>query len=175
MSVTPREAAGSLERVYGAIGVDAFRLMAVMRAVHLPLELNLAAIADETLDNPAFMLPYTHARLAGLMRLAREAGGFDGLGEGVPSLAADARELLLKLLVYPDVVADAAIHCAPHRVVRYALELAGEFHRFYARHRVFGQPARCFQVGMGLIRGTKAILRHAMGDLCALSTPEQLD
>ena len=174
VSVTPREAAASLERVLGATGRDAFRLMAVMRAANLPLDLNLEAIAGETLDNPVFLLPYTHARLAGLVRLARQEGGFEGPVGGMLSFEPEARELLLLLLVYPDVVADAALHRAPHRLVRHLLDLSSAFHRFYARHRVFGQPPFTACLGMGMIQGTLSVLRHAMRELLDVSTPEQV-
>jgi arginyl-tRNA synthetase len=173
MTVLPAEAAGSLGPILAALGADGFRWLAVSRAQHLPLTIDLAADTRETLDNPLFLIPYTHARLAGIERLAGQEG-LD-LFEGVPPWTAMERTQLLRVLAYPDVVADAAEAGAPHRLTRYLEELVAGFHEVDARHRVFGQPMAEARGRLALIRATRKVLAHGMGELLGMTPPTHLD
>jgi arginyl-tRNA synthetase len=173
MTVSPAEAGGSLGPILAALGADGFRWLAVSRAQHLPLTLDLAADTCETLGNPLFLIPYTHARLAGIERLAHQEG-LD-LFEGVPSWTAMERTQLLRVLSYPDVVADAAEAGAPHRLTRYLEELVAGFHQVDARHRVFGQPTLEARGRLGLMRGTRLVLAHGMGELLGMAPSAHLD
>jgi arginyl-tRNA synthetase len=173
MTVSPAEAGVSLGPMLAALGADGFRWLALSRAQHLPLTIDLAAHARETLDNPLFLIPYTHARLAAIERLARQ-GGLE-LFEGVPSWTAMERTQLLRLLSYPDVVADAAEAGAPHRLTRYLEELVAGFHQVDARHRIFGQPSCEARGRLGLVRATRLVLAHGMGELLGMTPLEHLD
>jgi arginyl-tRNA synthetase len=172
MTVLPAEAGGSLGPMLAALGADGFRWLAVSRAQHLPLTIDLSADTRETLDNPLFLIPYTHARLAGIERLARQEG-LDPF-EGVPAWSALERAQLLRVLSYPDVVADAAEAGAPHRLTRYLEELVAGFHQVDARHRVFGQPTREARGRLGLIQGTRLVLAHGMGELLGMTPSAHL-
>lgn len=173
VSVVPAEAAGSLGAIVAALGADGFRWSAVSRAQHLPLALDLAADSRETLGNPLFLIPYTHARLAGIARLA----GREGLHpvEGGANWTATERRQLLRVLSYPDVVADAAEAGAPHRLTRYLEDLVVGFQAVHAHHRVFGRPACEAQARLGLFQGTRVVLAHGLGELLGTPPPEQLD
>lgn len=173
MTVLPAEAAGSLGPILAALGADGFRWLAVSRAQQLPLTLDLAADARETLGNPLFLIPYTHARLAGIERLAGQEG-LD-LFEGIPSWTAMERMQLLRVLSYPDVVADAAEAGAPHRLTRYLEDLVTGFHQVDARHRVFGRPTFEARGRLALIRATRKVLAHGMGELLGMTPPAHLD
>jgi arginyl-tRNA synthetase len=172
MTVVPAEAGGSLGPMLAALGADGFRWLAVSRAQHLPLAIDLAADTRETLDNPLFLIPYTHARLAGIERLARQEG-LD-LFEGVPAWTALERTQLLRVLSYPDVVADAAEAGAPHRLTRYLSELVAGFHHMDARHRIFGQPMGEARGRLGLVQGTRLVLVHGMGELLGMTPSAHL-
>lgn len=172
VSVLPAEAAESLGAIVAALGADGFRWAAVSRAQHLPLALDLAADTRETLSNPLFLIPYTHARLAGIARLARQEGLHPF--EGVPTWTAPERQQLLRVLSYPDVVADAAEAGAPHRLARYLDDLVIGFQAVHAHHRVFGRPTFEAQARLGLFQGTRLVLAHGLGELLGTPPPENL-
>jgi arginyl-tRNA synthetase len=48
------------------------------------------------------------------------------------------RDLIKKLVAFPDEIAEAAERRAPHRIAVYALELAQDFTAFYEKCRVIG-------------------------------------
>jgi arginyl-tRNA synthetase len=172
MTVLPAESGGSLGPMLAALGADGFRWLAVSRAQHLPLTIDLAADTRETLGNPLFLIPYTHARLAGIERLARQEGL--ALFERVPTWSAIERAQLLRVLSYPDVVADAAEAGAPHRLACYLEELVAGFHQVDACHRVFGQPTVEARSRLGLMHGTRLVLAHGMGELLGMTPSEHL-
>lgn len=103
------------------------------------MDLDLAVITATSMENPVYYVQYAHARVASLARQAVERG-FD------PGDASDADlelldhpaelALLRALSGLPHAVADAAEARATQRLTRYAEDLAGTFHRFYAECRV---------------------------------------
>jgi arginyl-tRNA synthetase len=53
----------------------------------------------------------------------------------------------------------------------YAIRLADDFHRFYHRCRVLGEPEQAFR--LGLIRKTQLVIARAL-DLIGVEAPESM-
>ena len=84
------------------------------------------------------------------------------------------RELVKKLLAFPDEVAEAAERRAPHRIAAYALELAQVFTAFYRDCQVVGaSPRRSRTCGCGCASSRSARSRASL-DLLGVSAPEQM-
>ena len=134
-----------LSELIDGIGVDAARWYLVSRGHDQPIEIDVDLAAEQTQKNPVYYVQYAHARIAGIMRNAGDAPASDGLA--VP-LAPEERELVKRLVEFPDVVAEATERRAPHALPTYAIRVADDFHRFYHEHRVArrrgsgGIPAR---------------------------------
>ena len=80
----------------------------------------------------------------------------------------------LKLLdTFPDVVEGAAGALEPHRVVYYAQKLAGEFHRYYSRHRCVTDDAKVTNGRLLLVSAVQLVIRRAL-DLVGVSAPERM-
>jgi arginyl-tRNA synthetase len=62
----------------------------------------------------------------------------------------------------------------PHRMPRYALDLAAQFHSFYNRHRVLGVPPELSAARLELCRAVALCLRRSLG-LIGVSAPERMD
>ena len=128
----------TLDELVDEVGVDAARYSLIRYPVDSPLTLDLEIITLRTNDNPVFYVQYAHARIASVLRNAKDLGidwrnlGFDA------ALLSHAREneLLGALAEFPRVVAGAAELREPHRVARYLEELAAVYHRFYDSCRV---------------------------------------
>src|SRR5690606_35961058 len=103
-------------------------------SLDVTLDFDIAEVVRAVRENPVYYVQYSHARIAGIMRTARERGVQPGTVDEVdlgrlehPS----EEELIRRIGTYPEVVAYAAADRAPHRISRYAEQLAEAFHKFY--------------------------------------------
>ena len=82
-------------------------------------------------------------------------------------------ELIRKLGDYPEEITAAARDRAPHRIARYAHELAGLFHSFYNGCRVLGVEPELTTARLALVKATRHVLRHSLG-LLGVEAPEKM-
>jgi arginyl-tRNA synthetase len=81
---------------------------------------------------------------------------------------------MIKLLAdFPEVVAGAAEALEPHRVVSYAQKLAGEFHRFYSKHRFVSEDAGATAARLLLAKAVGQVLGRAL-KLIGIAAPERM-
>src|SRR5262249_50841573 len=160
----------TLDDLVDLVGVDAARYSLARWSTDSPLTLDVGEITRQTADNPVFYVQYAHARLASLQRNAAQFGVELGDPSAVDlPLLSDEREgdLLRPLGDFPRVVAAAAELRAPHRVARYAEELAGTYHRFYDTCRVLplgDEPVTGLTVArLWLCAATRVVLANALG------------
>ena len=95
---------------------------------------DLAAVSEQSVDNPVFYVQMASARIGGVGRKAVERGVERApLAEVDLSLLTHQRELeLIRCLEeLPEVVADAAVDRAPTKVTTWVRRLAACFHGFY--------------------------------------------
>jgi arginyl-tRNA synthetase len=83
------------------------------------------------------------------------------------------RALVIRLSDWPVAVSEAEQRRAPHRVVAYLIELAREFHVFYHRCRVVGEPPDVAAFRLDLCNGTAATIRTGL-DLLGVEAPERM-
>ena len=164
-----------------AIGVDASRYALARYTTDTTIDIDLELWARQTSDNPVFYVQYAHARLASILRNAKdlgieapgEAGGFD------PSLLSHEKEgeLLRALAEFPRVVAAAAQLREPHRVARYLEDTASAFHKFYDLCRVLPQgdeePTDLHRARLLLVAATKTVFANGLR-LLGVSAPERM-
>jgi len=78
----------------------------------------------------------------------------------------------MKLVAFPEEVAEAAERRAPHRITVYALELAQDFTAFYRDCRVVGAtPEELESFRIALSVAARATIARALG-LVGVSAPE---
>ena len=126
----------TLDELLDEVGPDAARYTFVRTSTDQTLEFDLAKVVREERDNPVHYVNYSYARIAGILRKAEEAGvDVADVNLAAVDLLADEseRELLRTISAFPEKVAFAAEHRAPHAIARYAEDLAEHFHRFYER------------------------------------------
>ncbi len=126
----------TMEDLVDAVGVDAARYALVRSSADTPLDIDLELLTQRTNDNPVYYVQYAHARMSAVARNAAHAGV--DRSEFEPSLLEHPTEsaLLGALADFPRVLAQAAELREPHRVARFAEELAGLYHRWYDACRV---------------------------------------
>jgi arginyl-tRNA synthetase len=82
-------------------------------------------------------------------------------------------ELIRRISTYPETVAYAASERAPHKVARYAEELAEGFHKFYTDCQVLSDDAELTRARYWLCVATRQTLVNALG-LLGVSAPDRM-
>jgi len=86
-----------------------------------------------------------------------------------------ARELCLlqRLGEFPEVLENAAGELAPHQVIFFLRELAGEFHSYYNAERILVSEAPARLARLALCRAVRQVLRNGLS-LLGVSQPEKM-
>ncbi|HEY8449518.1 MAG TPA: arginine--tRNA ligase [Bacillota bacterium] len=172
----------TLEDFLNEVSTDAARYFFLMRSPDTTMEFDLDLANLQTQDNPVYYVQYAHARIAGILRQAAEAGIELGAGDGeagptdavlVPIADESEFELLRKIGALPDEIAGAALAREPHRLTRYAHELAATFHQFYTRCRVLGEEPAVTRARLLLVRATQLALQRVLRIL-GVTAPERM-
>ena len=165
-----------LREVADDIGADVLRFFLVARAADSQMDLDLGLARQESDENPVYYVQYGHARIASILRYAREQGHTD---EGADvSLLTHPSELALirKMLELPEVVALSAENLAPHHLAHYAQDLASAFHSFYRDCRVVSSDpadAEITKARLKLAKAAKHVLARTL-TLIGVSAPERM-
>ncbi len=150
------------------IGVDAARWYLVNRSPDQTIEIDVDLAAERSEKNPVYYVQYAHARIAGVLRKAGGAQASAGLSA---PLTPEERDLVKRLLEFPEVAAEALERRGPHGITTYAIRVADEFHRFYHHHRVLESEAQAFR--LGLCRATRSVIGSCL-DLVGVEAPERM-
>jgi arginyl-tRNA synthetase len=167
----------TLEDLVEAVGVDAGRYALVRSSIDSQVDIDLDLWGKKTNDNPVFYVQYAHARTHSVARNAI-AAGVDRTVFDASLLDHETESILLGVLAeYPRVVRQAAELREPHRVARYAEELAGAYHRWYDACRVspLGEEpvADVHRTRLWLNDAVGQVLRNGLG-LLGVSAPERM-
>ncbi len=155
------------------IGVDAARFFLVQRSHETPLDLDLDLAREQSQENPVYYVQYAHARVHSILaQVPDRPGGAAAVGAPAELDPAE-RALVMRLADWPVALGEAEERRAPHRVVAYLIELAREFHAFYHRCRVVGEPPEIESFRIDVCRATAGTIRAGL-DLLGVEAPERM-
>lgn len=166
----------TLEELLEEVGRDAARYFFVMIKPDSHLDFDLDLARSQTAENPVYYVQYAHARICSILRLAGERG------IEVPSPAEvdfsvlrhpAELELVKKIAELPETIIGAARALEPHRLTRYAQELAALFHNFYTNCRVLADEEALRGARLILVTATRITLRNVL-HLLGISAPERM-
>lgn len=163
------------------IGSDAARFYFLLNSYETPATVDVELAKRQTNDNPVYYVQYAHARLSNILRKATDAGIPLMPAQAVDrTLLIDPNELdvLRKLVDYPGELTSAAKEYAPHRLTRYAMELASLLNGFYENCRVLSGkddivPEPLSQARLALVNGARIVLRNLL-NLLAITPVERM-
>ncbi len=167
----------TLDDLVEAIGVDAARYSLVRNSVNTSLDIDLGLWESQSNENPVYYVQYAHARLSSVARKAKVAGvTVDHADYSLLSTVLEG-DLIRTLGQFPEVVQTAADLREPHRVARYAEELAGVFHRFYDSCHILpgaGEEVQPLHTArFALAEATRVTMRNAL-NLLGVTAPERM-
>jgi len=166
----------TVDELVDEVGVDALRFFFLMRKPDSQLEFDLDLATSQSQENPVYYVQYAHARLCSIARQANEQNVEAGsLVEADLSLLREEEEraLLKTMAGYPALVAGAARDLAPHRIIFFLQELAGQFHRYYNKHKVLAEDEKVAKARLHLCQGVRIVLANGLA-LAGLSAPERM-
>ncbi len=164
----------TLDNILDEVGNDAARFFFVMLSPESPLSFDLKLAVEKTAENPVYYVQYGHARIASILR---RAGGDDVVAAETASLEplTHATELALarRLAEFPRALQAVIDHLAPHRLARYARDVASDFHAFYTECKVLENDKPTRLARLALCLATMNVLARALG-LLGVSAPETM-
>jgi arginyl-tRNA synthetase len=166
----------NFDELIDEVGADAARYTFLRTSLDTNLDFDIAEVVKAERDNPVYYVQYSHARIAGIARTAVERGVETGRVEDADLglLTHDTEvELIRRIGAYPETVAYAADERAPHKVARYAEDLAEAFHRFYTDCTVIGDDADLTRARYWLCVATRQTLINALG-LLGVTAPDRM-
>ncbi|MEA4891990.1 MAG: arginine--tRNA ligase [Peptococcaceae bacterium] len=162
----------TLSELMEDVGKDAARFFFVMRSADSQMDFDLELAKSQSSENPVYYVQYAHARIHSLLKMA---GPGDREGEADWSLLKEPAELELirKLADLPEEISQAAKDREPHRMPRYAMDLAALFHGFYTDCRCLVEDPELRKARLGLADATRIVLRNTLA-LLGVSAPERM-
>lgn len=166
----------TLRDVVDQVGADATRFHMLTRKNDAPLDFDFAKVLEQSRENPVFYVQYAHARVASVLRKAREAGvdvEDATLARADLSKLDHEAELALaaKLAEWPRLLETAARSNEPHRVAFYLNDLAAVFHGLWNRGndvpalRFVQDDAATMQAKIALARACGVVIAAGLGIL----------
>jgi arginyl-tRNA synthetase len=163
----------TLLEVIEEVGADACRFFFLARSADSQMDFDLELAKKESQDNPVYYVQYAHARIASILRLAKERA--ISFNDGDVSLLATEPELSLirKMLMLPEIVELVANTLEPHHLAYYAQDLATIFHSFYKQCRVVSDDGPLCQARLKLVAAAKLVLARTL-HLMGMTAPETM-
>ena len=164
----------TLNELIEEVGTDAARFFFIMRSIDSHLDFDLDLATEKSDKNPVYYIQYSHARIASIFRQIDEAGINVEQNANLSLLTSEIEvDLIKKLGEYEEEIRSAAIERAPHRMARYAQDLAGLFNSFYNQCRILGVDSDLQQARLQLIGAVKRCLSHVL-TILGISAPEKM-
>ncbi|HZY96108.1 MAG TPA: arginine--tRNA ligase [Candidatus Cybelea sp.] len=164
----------ALDEIIDEVGVDAARFFFIMLAVESPLTFDLNLAVEKANENPVYYVQYGHARIASVLRRALpedvEAASSASL---TPLVHPSELTLMRRLSEFPTVVEGVVEHLAPHRLARYARDVAGDFHQFYTECKILAEERPTRLARLALCLASKTVLARALS-LAGVSAPDSM-
>jgi arginyl-tRNA synthetase len=164
----------TLDEIVDEVGVDAAHFFFILPAVESPLQFDLKLAVEKENENPVYYVQYGHARIVSVLRRAlpddvhaAETAPLEPLVH--PTEIALAR----RLAEFPNVVAGVVEHLAPHRLARYARDVAADFHQFYTECKILTEDAPTRQARIALCLASKSVLARTLS-LAGVSAPDSM-
>jgi arginyl-tRNA synthetase len=157
-----------LRELVEKIGIDAARWYLVSRGHDQTIDIDVDLARERSETNPVYYVQYAHARIAGILR---NAGDREASPDAPPEVAGEERDLVKRLVEFPEIASEAVERRGPHAIPTYAIRLADDFHRFYHHHRVLESEQEAFR--LGLVTATKSVLARSL-DLIGVEAPERM-
>ncbi|MFC1999621.1 arginine--tRNA ligase [Chloroflexota bacterium] len=155
------------------VGADACRFFFLSRSADSQMDFDLELAKKQSADNPVYYVQYAHARIASILRLAKDKGIDYRDGDVALLVAEPELSLIRKMVQLEEVVELVADSLEPHHLPYYAQDLATVFHGFYTQCRVISDDEALTAARLKLVEASRTVFARAL-HLMGMSAPEQM-
>ncbi len=166
----------TLREVIDEVGSDAARFMFLTRRSDAQLDFDLAVAKKQSDENPVYYVQYAHARICSIIAFAEEKGfSVPAYADIDASLltAPEETDLIKKLSQFGEMIAGSARAFEPHRISMYLMELVGQFHSYYNKHRVITEHEELSLARLYLMGAIKTVLKNGLS-LVGVQAPDKM-
>jgi arginyl-tRNA synthetase len=128
------------------LGLNVVRWFYLEKALGTHMEFDMELARKQSAKNPVYYVQYAHARIHSILekskiqpsnwRTKTETNSKSQISK--LSKNPSARNLIIKLIQFPEIIEEIPNDYAVHKLTTYAYELAGEFSQFYRDVKVIG-------------------------------------
>ncbi len=166
----------TVDELIDLVGVDVARFFFMMRKADSQLEFDIGLATKESQENPVYYVQYGHARLCSILRQAPEKGvelcSFDEIDSALLQ-EPEELQLLKSMAAFPAMIENAALELSPHRVIFFLMELAGQFHSYYNKHKVITEQKEMSRARLCLVEALRIVLKNGL-EFVGLSAPQKM-
>ena len=129
-------------------------------------------------ENPVYYVQYDHARICSVLKKLEAAGvTFGGVEGGWPAydFADPSEQALIRLLAnFPAEIVAAADRYDPARIIRFCIDVATAFHRFYTACRILDAEPAAQQGRIALCLAVRGVIRNIL-TMFKVTVPESME
>ncbi len=167
----------SMDDLLDEVGKDAARYFFINRKPSAHLDFDLELAKKKSSENPVFYCQYAFARVNSILKKAKKAKlslkKFDE--KNLSKLnKADELNLIKKMLDLSSILSLCADNREPHRLATYVHELAGMFHKYYAKYKIVNEKSPDMSLArLYLISAVQNVISISL-DLLGISSPKKM-
>ncbi len=169
----------TVDELLDLVGPDVLRFYLMMRKPDSQLEFDLDLATSQEKDNPVYYVQYGHARICSILRRAEESGIYT-IDPSTADLSLlqepEELQLLKRIASFPASIEEAALDLAPHRAIFFLMELAGDWHSYYNKHKVIDPENIDIAVTnarLCLATGLQQVFKNGL-EMLGLNAPERM-
>jgi len=165
----------TLDDIIDEVGVDAARFFFVLPAPESPLTFDLQLAKEQSNENPIYYVQYGHARIASVFKNA-DAADVEAARAGArlePLRHPAELALIRRIAELPSLVAGVVERLAPHRLTRYARDVASDFHQFYTVCKILVPDRNDRLARLSLCMATQTVLARVL-NMVGVRAPETM-
>jgi len=163
----------TLREVIEEVGPDPCRFIFLSRSADSQMDFDMELAKRQSADNPVYYVQYAHARIASILRLAKEKDIDYSRGDVSLLNAEPELTLIRRLILLPEIVERVAVNLEPHHLPYYAQDLATVFHSFYKQCRVVSDDEVLTRARLKLVKASQIVLGKVLR-LMGMAAPEKM-
>lgn len=167
----------TLRELRDEVGNDAARFFYIMRKPEQHLDFDLELAKSTSNENPVYYIQYAHARICSVWRQLSEKKYTWDQKTGLTNLAlltqGDEKNLIAAIAGYPEILATAGTHYAPHKLAHYLQTFAQYFHVYYNAHKFIIEDDALRNARMCLVAAAQVVLKNGL-TLLGVSAPNTM-
>ncbi len=167
----------TMDDLIDEVGKDAARFFFINRKPNAHLNFDLELAKKQSSDNPVYYIQYAHARIYSILKKARSQKLFLSDFDPINLKKLNKRDeidIIKKIMILPELLINIAETREPHRLATYVHQLAGMFHKYYAKYKILGLKDKNLTLArLYLISTVKNVIALVL-DLMGISAPKQM-